>query len=355
MNPLIIDVASGFPPHYYDQETITALLREHFWEGERQNLERLEDFHENVQVEGRHLALPLEAYATLSGFGESNDAWIEVGTKLAYETVCTLLEQTGLAAEEISQLTTTTVTGLAVPTLDARLMNLIPFRPDLKRVPLFGLGCLGGAAGIARVADYLRGYPDQAALFLSVELCSLTLQPEDLSIANIISTGLFGDGAAAVLLVGGEHALARAGRPEVIASRSAFFRDTEEVMGWEVTDGGFQVVLNAAVPKIAEKQLPPVVDAFLADYGLQRADIARWISHPGGPAVIDAMEAGLEVAPGTLDLSRESLGKVGNVSSASVLFILQETLRRSPPPAGSYGLLMAMGPAFCAELVLLRW
>lgn len=355
MNPLIVDVATGFPPHYYDQETITSLLREYFWAGKRQNVERLERFHERVQVKGRHLALPLEAYATLAGFGQSNDAWIEVALDVASETICRLLAQTGLEAGAITQLTTTTVTGVAVPTLGARLMNRIAFRPDLKRVPLFGLGCLGGAAGIARVADYLRGHPAEAALFLAVELCSLTLQPADLSIANIISTGLFGDGAAAVLLVGGEHPLARMGLPRIVDSRSAFFADTEEVMGWEVTDSGFQVVLNAAVPEIAEERLPPVVDAFLAEHGLVRRDIAVWISHPGGPAVIDALETGLSLEPGTLDLSRESLAEVGNVSSASVLFILQETLRRADPPAGSFGVLLAMGPAFCAELVLLQW
>jgi alkylresorcinol/alkylpyrone synthase len=290
----------------------------------------------------------------LSGFKASNDAWIEAALNLGETTVRRLLEQTGLAADEISHLTFTTVTGIAVPSIDARLMNRIPFSVNLKRAPLFGLGCLGGVAGVARVADYLRGHPAEAAILLAVELCSLTLQPQDLSIANIISSGLFGDGAAAVLMVGADHPLACAGQPRVIDSRSYFFANTERVMGWDVTDTGFKVVLSADVPDIARTQLRPAIEAFLADHGLGMGDIAHWIAHPGGPKVIQSMEEGLDLNGDTFRLSRESLARVGNVSSASVLFILAETLATRRPP-GTYGLMLAMGPAFCAELVLLRW
>jgi alkylresorcinol/alkylpyrone synthase len=233
-------------------------------------------------------------------------------------------------------------------------MNRIPFSVNLKRAPLFGLGCLGGVAGIARVTDYLRGHSAEAAILLSIELCSLTLQPQDLSIANIISSGLFGDGAAAVLLVGVDHPLARAGQPQVIDSRSFFFANTERVMGWDVTDTGFKVVLSADVPDIARTQLRPAIEAFLADRGLGMGDIAHWIAHPGGPKVIQSMEEGLGLNGDTFRLSRESLARVGNVSSASVLFVLAETLATRQAP-GTYGLMLAMGPAFCAELVLLRW
>lgn len=355
MNPVVVGVAAAFPDHYYDQEALTHFLRDAFWSNGRRNLQRLERFHGNMEVKGRHLALPLEAYADLQGFGQSNDVWIRVAEALGEAAICELLDKAQLPAEEISQLTTTTVTGLAVPTLDARLMNRIPFRYNLKRVPLFGLGCLGGAAGLARVADYLRGHPDEAAILLSVELCSLTMQPDDLSIANIISTGLFGDGAAAVLVVGAEHSLATYGRPRLLANRSCFFPDTERVMGWDITDGGFKVVLSADVPQIARSLLGPVVSAFLAENALTLADISFWVAHPGGPKVMQAMEEGLQLPPGALHLSRESLAEVGNVSSASILFILGETISRLRPEPGAYGLMVAMGPAFCAEIVLLRW
>jgi alkylresorcinol/alkylpyrone synthase len=234
-------------------------------------------------------------------------------------------------------------------------MNRIPFSPHLKRVPLFGLGCVAGAAGIARLADYLSGHPDEAALLLSIELFSLTIQPEDFSIANIVSSGLFGDGGAAVLMVGDEHPPAENGMPMVIDSQSIFFPGTERVMGWDVGDGGLKIVLSAEVAELAEKNLRPRVEAFLAEHGLVMGDIKHWIAHPGGPKVIEAMESGLGLGEHALDLSRESLADVGNISSTSVLLILEETLSRFRPEAGTYGVLMAMGPAFCAELVLLQW
>jgi len=355
MSVAIVDVATAFPPHYYDQETLTAYLRDAFWAKGRRNVERLERFHQNMTVNGRYLALPLERYRELDGFGASNDAWIEVAADLSENVVCKLLDEAGVDPATISQLTVTTVTGVAVPTLDARLMNRIPFSPTLKRVPLFGLGCLGGAAGVARVADYLRGHPREAAILLSVELCSLTVQPDDLSIANVISTGLFGDGAAAVLMVGDEHPLAAGARPHVVDSSSHFFRDTERVMGWDVTDDGFQVVLSADVPAIARDGARPAVTTFLARHDLSLEDVTHWVAHPGGPKVIDALEEGLGLGEGGLQLSRESLAEVGNVSSASILFILRDTLSRYRPAPGTYGAMLAMGPAFCAEIVLLQW
>ncbi|MDX1688500.1 MAG: 3-oxoacyl-[acyl-carrier-protein] synthase III C-terminal domain-containing protein [Candidatus Promineifilaceae bacterium] len=355
MSVAIVDVATAFPPHYYDQETLTTYLRDAFWEKGRRNVERLERFHQNMAVNGRYLALPLEQYGELHGFGASNDAWIDVAADLSERVLCKLLDRADVDPATISQLTVTTVTGVAVPTLDARLMNRLPFSPTLKRVPLFGLGCLGGAAGVARVADYLDGHPQEAAILLSVELCSLTVQPDDLSIANVISTGLFGDGAAAVLMVGEGHPLAASARPHVVASSSYFFRDTERVMGWDVTDEGFQVVLSADVPEIARDGVRPAVTAFLALHDLSLEDVSHWVAHPGGPKVIKALEEGLGLGEEGLQLSRESLAEVGNVSSASILFILRETLSRFRPSPGTYGMMLAMGPAFCAEMVLLQW
>jgi len=220
---------------------------------------------------------------------------------------------------------------------------------------VFGLGCAAGAAGIAHVSDVLAGRPRAAALLLCVELCSLTFQREDLSMTNLIATGLFGDGAACVLMVGDEHPLARGVAPRVEATRSLLFPNTEDVMGWEVIDAGFRVVLSKGVPQIARTELPGAVRNFLDEQRLRTRDVARWIAHPGGPAVIAAMEQGLELAPGTLDDSRESLARTGNLSSASVLVILKRALEAKAPSAGAPGLLLAMGPGFAAELVLLRW
>lgn len=350
----IVNAVSGFPAHYYRQEEITTAMRR-LWSSRSSGLERLERFHNNMLVNGRYLALPLESYLTPSGFGERNDAWIEAAMELGEDVLCRLLDRAQLAPQEIDQITFTTITGIAVPSVDARLMNRIPFSRHMKRVPLFGLGCVGGAAGIARLADYLAGHPDQAAILLSIELCSLTIQHQDLSVENMISTGLFGDGAAAVLMVGERHPLASAGQPRVVDNRSVFFPHTEHIMGWVVNDTGFKIVLSAEVSAMVEANLKPALIEFLAGHRLEAEQISHWLVHPGGPKVIQSVEAGLGLKEGALELSREILAGVGNVSSASVLMILERALARYRPEPGSYGVLMAMGPAFGAELVLLQW
>jgi alkylresorcinol/alkylpyrone synthase len=220
-------------------------------------------------------------------------------------------------------------------------------------MPIFGLGCVAGAAGIARAADYLKAYPDQVAVLLSVELCSLTLQASDLSIPNLIASGLFGDGGAAVVLTGRRRRPAAG--PRVLATRSVFYPDTEKVMGWDVTDTGFRVVLSAEVPEVARRFLRADVDAFLAEHGLARRDIATWIAHPGGPKVLQAMAAALEVDDAALAPAWRSLREVGNLSSTSVLLVLQDIMANHAPQPGSYGVITAMGPGFCSELVLVRW
>lgn len=348
--PRIVAAATEFPPHYYEQDVLVKALRE-VWSQRHFNLDRLEQFHRSVLVGGRHLAVPLERYPHLNSFGASNDAWIEAALELSTRLLSRLLEQAGLSPRQIHLLTFTTVTGLAVPSLDARLMNRLPFSPTLKRNPIFGLGCLGGAAGVARVHDYLLGHPTEAALLLAVELCSLTLQKEDLSVANIVSSGLFGDGAAAVLMVGDDHLLASG--PRVLDTRSVFFPDSEDVMGWSISENGFEVVLSPDVPLYARDHLPPALRGFLQEHRLEPGDIQHWIAHPGGPKVMQGLCQGLGLPDEALATSQAVLSEVGNLSSASVLYVLERTLGRARP--GDRGLLLAMGPAFCAEAVLLQW
>ena len=260
-----------------------------------------------------------------------------------------------MSPQEIDQLTTISTTGIAVPALDARLMNRIPFSRRMKRLPLFGLGCLGGAAGIARTADYLQGHPDKAVILFAVELCSLTIQRDDLSIANLVASGLFGDGAAAVLMVGDEHSRAEPGMPRVIDSQSHFFPETEHIMGWDMTNSGFKVLLSADIAQLAHSEIRPIMETFLCKHDLTIADIDHWLVHPGGPKVIQALEDGLGLPDETLTLSWETLAEAGNISSASVLIILDKFMKRQQPKPGEVGVLMAMGPAFSAELVLLQW
>ncbi len=349
----IAAVGKAFPPHYYDQEALLAALRE-VWSDKLFNPERLERLHQNVLVGGRHLALPLEERRGIERWGEANDAWIRVAEEVGEAAVRDALAAAGLGVDAVDCLISVTVTGVATPSLDARLMNRLHLPPRVKRLPIFGLGCVAGAAGIARAADYLRAYPDQVAVLLSVELCSLTLQLEDFSVANLISSGLFGDGAAAVVMTGAERDGEAAG-PRVVATRSVFYPDSERVMGWDISERGFQVVLSPEVPVVVERFLRRDVDAFLADHDLDVAAISSWVAHPGGPKVLQAMESALELSNGELDVTWKSLREVGNLSSTSVLLVLEETLREHRPPPGSLGLLLALGPGFCSELVLLEW
>lgn len=339
------------PNHYADQEQLISAFRG-LWAKKHFNLERIEELHRAVQVSGRHLAIPLADYEALETFSARNDAWTRVATELGAEAISAALAQAGLAPRQVDHLFFVTVTGIATPSIDARLINRLGLRPDVKRTPIFGLGCVAGAAGTARASDSLRAFPDQVAVLLSVELCSLTLQREDVSIPNIIASGLFGDGASAMVLEGG----ARAGSgPRVVATRSVFYPDTERIMGWDVVDSGFKVVLSAKVPSLVKERVRHDVDAFLAEHGLDRSRITHWVAHTGGPKVLEAFQEALELPPAALERSWRSLRETGNLSSASVMFVLSELLESQSARPGEFGLLMAMGPGFCSELVLLQW
>lgn len=347
----IAAVGRAFPPHYYGQETLIAAFRD-LWGRRHYNLERVELLHRNVLVGGRHLALPLHEYLALDTWGKANDAWIRVAQEVGETAVRTALASAGLTPDDVDAFLFVTVTGVSTPSIDARLVNRLKLPARVRRTPIFGLGCVAGAAGIARAADYVRAYPGQVAVLLSVELCSLTLQQQDLSVPNLIATGLFGDGAAAVVVVGDDR---RAKGPRILDTRAMFYPDSEDVMGWDISESGFRIVLSADVPDVVLRYIARDVDAFLADHGLTRRDISAWISHPGGPKVLQAMEQALELGPGALEASWRHLREVGNLSSTSVLMILEDVMRSRPPAAGEYGLLMAMGPGFCSEMVLLQW
>jgi alkylresorcinol/alkylpyrone synthase len=354
----VASVGSALGAHVYPQAEITkafgALVVP---DASRRGL--LERFHAAAGVQTRHLALPLEAYPGLAGFTAANDAFLRVGVELGAAAVTQALERAGLRAEDVDVVMSVTVTGVAAPSLDARLVPVLGLRPDVRRIPVFGLGCVAGAAGIARLHDYLVGHPDDVAVLLSVELCSLTVQKDDASTPNLVASGLFGDGAAAVVLVG-ERRAADMGLvgPTVLATRSRFYPDTERVMGWDIGGSGFRIVLAASVADVVEANLGQDVKEFLATAPggpLDLADVRHWVAHPGGPKVLEAMQRALALPDGALDVTWRSLATLGNLSSGSVLHVLRDTLASWPPGTGEPAMLLAMGPGFCAELVLLRW
>ncbi|UGY93023.1 type III polyketide synthase [Streptomyces gobiensis] len=338
-------------PYRHRQGEITELAAECLPGANRALLERV---HAGARVKARHTVLPLDDYVKLDGFGAANDAFITAAVAMGAEAVDGALRKTGIAPSEVDLLLFASTTGLAAPSVDARLVDRLGLRPDVKRLPVYGLGCVAGAAGIARLHDYLRGWPDHVAVLLSVELCSLTFQRGDPSPANLVGSALFGDGAGALVLCGPGKQPPPDG-PQVVATRSRFYPDTERAMGWDITNSGFQIVLDPAIPGIVRGHLASDVDGFLADNGLTRAEIGVWVCHPGGPKVLEAIGEALDLPEGALDVTWDSLAEVGNLSSASVLHVLEVTHRQHRPPVGSWGLLLALGPGFCAELVLLRW
>ena len=348
-------VAPVLPPYRYPQHEITEALAGVVLPAgaDRRLLDRV---HGSAGVSHRNLTLPLESYGSLVGFGAANDAFIEVGTDLGARAVKEALGDAGLRPDEVDLMVTTSVTGIAAPSLDARLIPVLGLRTDVRRVPMFGLGCTAGAAGLARVADLLRGDPDGVAVLLSVELCSLTVQRDDTSVANLVASGLFGDGAAAVVMVGHRRAAAMGlTGPRVVAAASRVYPGTERALGWDVVDTGFRIVLSADIPDLVRTHLGADMRGFLAAHERTVSDVDEWVVHPGGPKVLDAAQSALGLPDEALRRARASLAAVGNLSSSSVLHQLAGLLAEGAPTAGTTCVVLAMGPGFATESVLLRW
>jgi alkylresorcinol/alkylpyrone synthase len=355
----IAAVTSALPSHRHRQDDLAAATADlcALPDSRRALLDRL---YANAGVRTRHTVLPLTGYRRLDRIDRTNDAYIEHATELGARAVQDALRQAGVAAEDVDLFVTTSVTGLSVPSLDARLAPRLGMRPDVKRVPMFGLGCVAGAAGLSRIHDYLRAWPEHTAVLLAVELCSLNVPLVDATVPDLVVSALFGDGAGAVVVRGAEQ-----DRPgtdgagpdpsgvRIVATRSELCPNTHDVLGWHLGPNGFRIVLTTELAEVVERELGGVVKRFLADHGLQVPDVVAWVVHPGGPKVIDAVRDSLELPEDRVATARAALAEAGNLSSASIVHVLGKEL--AAPDAGPGPMVVVgLGPGVSIELLLLE-
>jgi alkylresorcinol/alkylpyrone synthase len=347
--PRIASVATAVPPHTVLQRDLRQLARE-FFRPSIDEIDRYISVFDNGEIERRFLAAPVEWFLERRGFGETNDLWIDVTCSIGAEATRACLKGAGLTPADVDHIIFVSTTGLATPSIDARLISVLGMSPHTKRTPIWGLGCAGGVAGLARAAEYVRAYPNQRVLLVCVELCSLTFQWDDRSKRNLVAASLFSDGAAAVLVEGDEL---RGDGPEIVATESTLFPDSLNLMGWDVVDSGLRVVFGAGIPRVVTTHFHSLAHGLLQAHNLDLEGIDHHIYHPGGAKVLRAYEQAGNLADGALTISREVLRQYGNMSSATVLFVLKEYLDRGIHP-GEHGLLTVFGPGFSSEMALLR-
>jgi alkylresorcinol/alkylpyrone synthase len=357
--PAIESIYTLTPDHEISQKDAAGLTKQLF-SGKFRDTERLLRVFDNGDIDTRYIAMPLEWYGENHPFGERNNLYIEHAVRLGSDAITGCLQNPGMLGEdigydEIDAIFYISSSGISTPSIEARIMNLLPFRDDVKRIPIWGLGCAGGASGMSRAFDYCLAHPDHRVLILCVELCSLTFQAEDYTKSNLVGASLFADGVACAVVAGDEVALRSSGTvPAIRSTLSKLMPDSEDVMGWDVDDTGLHVIFSKSIPSVITEWLGPFVHEFLGNQGLTQSDIRHFVAHPGGKKVLLAYEEALGFEPGMTDISRHVLRKYGNMSSPTVLFVLEQFMR-SRPETGEMGLMAALGPGFSGELLLLEW
>ncbi|MCD8511254.1 MAG: type III polyketide synthase [Bacillus sp. (in: Bacteria)] len=361
--PSIVSVSTAIPqyaiPSSETEEVVKELFKDSFPE-----LHRLLAIFNNGQIEKRHFVVPKEWFKGDHSFTEKNNLYIEEATRLGGEAIRACLHNDKFAQnikeEEIDAIIFVSSSGIATPTIDARIMNQLPFSAHTKRIPLWGLGCAGGAAGMSRAFEYCLAYPEAKVLLLCVELCSLTFQKNDTRKSNLVGTSLFADGVSCALVMGDDaikqekKVAKKQTLPRILGTQSTLMQDSLDVMGWQVNNDGLQVIFSKDIPTIVRNWLGPNIEGFLAKHDLKTEDIERLVAHPGGKKVLDSIEKTIGCDSTMTDAAREVLRNFGNMSSATILYVLKEIMEKGPAP-GERGLMTALGPGFSSELLLLEW
>lgn len=340
----LLSLATAVPPHVIEQQDAKACAREAFG-GKKALFDRLAGVFDNAGIARRHIVAPQEWYMSAHGWHDRNAVYLEAAESLFVEAASDAIEKAGLAPEQIDGVVTVSTTGIATPSLEARVGPLMGLRDDVRRVPMFGLGCAGGVNGLATTSRLAASEPGTNWLFVTVETCSISIRLDSDDPAAVVATALFGDGAAAAVVTSGEHSIAR-----IMGGAEKLFPDTLRIMGWDVEDPGLAVVFDRAIPPFIEKNLASTVDEMCAKLGIDHSDIDRLCCHPGGVKVIDAIETALHLNQGELNIEREVLRDFGNMSAPTVMFVLDRLLKQGLPDRV---LMTAFGPGFtCAGLLL---
>lgn len=355
--PKIYSIGTALPPHTLTQSEVKQFSQDLYGDTVH-SMERLVSIFDNTDIDARRFCVPLDWFSTPKTFKEKNDLYLKHGIELSIESIENCLVNTEVALKDIDYLMFVSSTGLSTPTMDARLIDRLPFKKSVKRLPLWGLGCAGGAVSLSRAMDISKAYPHAKILIVITELCGLTFIRNDLSKAALISTSLFSDGSAAVLITGDAVHLnkpAAHSTPCLVASETSTMPDSLNVMGWDFGEAGFKVILSRDVPEIVKTFMKSSIESMLTSRRLKPADIAHYITHPGGAKVLRAYEESLGLTTAQLAHARAVLREYGNMSACSVIFILKRFLEERPDASQEYGLLGALGPGFSSELVLLHW
>ena len=341
-------IATAVPPYALNQDDVARRVQVQF--SDSAVVERLMPVFANAGIDRRYSAVPIDWYYEPHGWRDRNEAYVSVALDLLERAALDALAKCERRIEDVDAIVVVSTTGLATPSLDAQLMERLPFKRTVRRLPIFGLGCVGGALGLARAAAMADAMPGSLVLLLVVELCALSFRRDEVTKSNIVATALFGDGAAAAVI-----GTTQTG-PAIAASGEYTFPRSLDVMGWDVADDGMRAIFSRDIPSLIANGLRPAVDAFLAEQGANVAQLDRVLAHPGGTKVLEALESAFELEPGTMHDSREVLREYGNMSSATLLFVLHRAMERGALRSDDWALALcsAMGPGFTAGFLLLQ-
>ncbi|MEM7008126.1 MAG: 3-oxoacyl-[acyl-carrier-protein] synthase III C-terminal domain-containing protein [Thermodesulfobacteriota bacterium] len=347
----VISIGTADVPYNFNQCEVKVFAKELFSDNEHY-INRMLGVFDNSLIETRHFVHPREWFDDSKSFVQRSDSYLENSILLSKSAINNCLEKCGADLSEIDHIMFVTSTGISTPSVDAHLINELNLDQHIKRTPIWGLGCVGGAVGLSRAMEYTKAYPDSAVLLIALEICSLAFHREDYAKSNIVSLALFSDGAAASIVAGDDHRLSNNSKFNLVRSLSTTYYDSLGVMGWEVIDDGFKAIFSKDIPTIVRNEVKSNIEDILKDSGLSISDLKHYAVHPGGAKVLLEYEASLGLLEGTFAQSRKVLKEHGNMSSPTVLYVLNEIMDQKQYGAGEHGIISALGPGFSSEIIL---